>query len=146
MYRGWSFRLHCETAGYRPAAVDVARLAVRQQSSSRMSDEVTTNNLEELEIELLLEAVFRHYGYDLRDYDRGVVRLRIRERMLAGRIPTISRFQEKVLREPALLERLLGALSPRDLLMFSDPAFYHSFRTKVFPQLRTYPFVRIWHA
>jgi len=111
-----------------------------------MSDEVTTNNLEELEIELLLEAVFRHYGYDLRDYDRGVVRLRIRERMLAGRIPTISRFQEKVLREPALLERLLGALSPRDLLMFSDPAFYHSFRTKVFPQLRTYPFVRIWHA
>ncbi|HEY3137832.1 MAG TPA: CheR family methyltransferase [Blastocatellia bacterium] len=111
-----------------------------------MSDNVTNDNLEELEIDLLLEAVFRYYGYDLRDYDRGAVRLRIRERMLAGRIPTISRFQEKVLREPALLERLLGAFSLRDLSMFSDPAFYNTFRTKVVPQLRTYPFVRIWHA
>lgn len=111
-----------------------------------MSDNVTNNNLEELEIELLLEAVFRYYGYDLRDYDRGTVRLRIRERMLASRISTVSRFQEKVLREPALLERLLSAFSPRDLSMFSDPAFYRAFRTKVVPQLRTYPFVRIWHA
>jgi chemotaxis protein methyltransferase CheR len=104
------------------------------------------NNLEELEIELLLEAVFRYYGYDLRDYDRGAVRRRIRECMLAGGIRTISRFQEKVLRETALLERFLRAFSPDGLSMFADPAFYLAFRTKVVPQLRTYPFVRIWHV
>ena len=30
--------------------------------------------------------------------------------------------------------------------MFRDPSFYLSFRRKVVPLLRTYPFVRIWHA
>jgi chemotaxis protein methyltransferase CheR len=30
--------------------------------------------------------------------------------------------------------------------MFRDPSFYRAFRTKVVPMLRTYPFVRIWHA
>src|SRR5437870_4715190 len=140
MHRSRSFRLHLQAAGHRPTAVDVARLAVRSESGAGM------NNLEELEIELLLEAVFRYYGYDLRDYDRGAVRRRIRECMLAGGIRTISRFQEKVLRETALLERLLRAFSPDGLSMFSDPAFYLAFRTKVVPQLRTYPFVRVWHV
>src|SRR5690606_29800929 len=30
--------------------------------------------------------------------------------------------------------------------MFRDPTFYRAFREKVVPLLRTYPFIRIWHA
>jgi len=30
--------------------------------------------------------------------------------------------------------------------MFRDPSFYVAFREQVVPLLRTYPFVRIWHA
>ena len=111
-----------------------------------MSDKVVNTKLEELETDLLLEAVLRYYGYDFTDYERSAVRRRIREGMLAARVSTISRFQEKVLRDPAFLERFLRSFSTTGLTMFSDPGFYNTFRAKVVPLLRTYPFVRIWHA
>lgn len=102
--------------------------------------------LEELEAELLLEGLRNYYGYDFRNYERAVVRSRIRECMMSARISTISRFQEKVLRDPSLLERFLRTFSRPPLSMFSDPRFYAVFRTRVVPMLRTYPFVRIWHV
>lgn len=111
-----------------------------------MSEKNINNKLEELETDLLLEAVLRYYGYDFRDYEPGAVRRRIREAMLAARVSTISRFQEKVLHNPAFLERFLRAFSSTGLSMFSDSGFYQAFRAKVVPLLRTYPFVRIWHA
>ena len=111
-----------------------------------MSDKHVDSKLEQLETDLLLEAVLRYYGYDFRDYEPSAVRRRIREAMLAGRVSTISRFQEKVLHEPAFRERFLRGFSKTGLSMFGDPGFYQAFRTKVVPQLRTYPFVRIWHA
>jgi chemotaxis protein methyltransferase CheR len=111
-----------------------------------MSDKHVDSKLEQLETDLLLEAMLRYYGYDFRDYEASAVRRRIREGMLAGRISTISRFQERMLHEPAFLARFVRAFSKTGLSMFSDPGFYQAFRTKVVPQLRTYPFVRIWHA
>ena len=111
-----------------------------------MSDKHVDSKLEQLETDLLLEAVLRYYGYDFRDYEPSAVRRRIREAMLAGRVSTISRFQEKVLHEPAFRERFLQGFSKTGVSMFCEPGFYQAFRTKVVPQLRTYPFVRIWHA
>jgi chemotaxis protein methyltransferase CheR len=111
-----------------------------------MSDREKNSKLEELEIDLLLEAVHRYYGYDFREYEPGVVRRRIRACMLASRVSTISRFQDKVLHQPAFLERFLRGFSSAGLSMFADPGFYRAFRMKVVPQLRTYPFIRIWHA
>ncbi len=111
-----------------------------------MSDRETNTKLEELETELLLEALLRYYGYDFRDYEPGAVRRRIRESMLAGRISTISRFQDRLLHQPAFLERFLRGFSSTGLSMFSEPGFYRAFRMRVVPQLRTYPFIRIWHA
>jgi chemotaxis protein methyltransferase CheR len=111
-----------------------------------MSDRETNPKLEELETDLLLEALLRYYGYDFRDYDPGAVKRRIRESMLAARISTISGFQDKLLHQPAFLERFLRGFSSTGLSIFSDPGFYRAFRMKVVPQLRTYPFIRIWHA
>jgi len=111
-----------------------------------MNDKGVDITLEEIEIDLLLEAVRRYYGYDFRDYEIGAVRHRIREAMLAARIPTISRFQEKILHNSAFLERFLRSFSGKSLSMFSDPDFYRAFRNRVVPHLRTYAFVRIWIA
>ena len=44
------------------------------------------------------------------------------------------------------MERLLLDLSINTTAMFRDPTFYLAFRQKIVPMLRTYPFVRIWHA
>jgi chemotaxis protein methyltransferase CheR len=103
-------------------------------------------SLEDVEIELLLEGVFRHYGYDFRDYAISSLRRRLRMLMLNEGLVTISGLKERILHDPTCLERLLLALSINVSAMFRDPTFYRAFRETVVPILRTYPFVRIWHA
>src|SRR5262245_66484974 len=98
-----------------------------------MSDTEKNARLEELETDLLLEAVNRYYGYDFRDYDPGVVKRRIRECMLASRVSSISRFQDKLLHQPEFLELLLGSFSSTARSMFADAGFYRALRMKVVP-------------
>ena len=102
--------------------------------------------LERVEIELLLEGIFRHYGYDFRAYAYASLRRRIWKRIRNERLETVSALQDRVLHDPAALERLLMDLSVNVTAMFRDPTFYAAFRTQVVPLLRTYPFIRIWHA
>ncbi|MEP7342534.1 MAG: CheR family methyltransferase [Acidobacteriota bacterium] len=102
--------------------------------------------LEEIEIALLIEGIFRHYGVDLRDYERDPLWQRIRDCVRQEDARTISAFQEKVLHDAECLERLLLALAGSSPMIFGDPDFYSAFRTKIVPLLRTYPFVRIWLA
>ncbi len=102
--------------------------------------------LERIEIELLLEAIFRHYGFDFRSYAYASIRRRLWRRMEAEGLTTITALQERVLHQPALMEQLLLDLSINVTAMFRDPTFYLAFREKVIPLLRTYPFIRVWHA
>jgi chemotaxis protein methyltransferase CheR len=102
--------------------------------------------LEQLELELLLEAVFRHSGFDFRSYARSSLKRRVKMRMEAEKLPTMSSLQDRVLHEPQVLERLLGDLSVNVTAMFRDPTFFHTFREKVVPMLRDYRSFRIWHA
>ncbi len=102
--------------------------------------------LERIEIEALLEAVFRHYGFDFRSYAYASLRRRLWKRIRAEGLDTISGLQDRVLHDPAAMERLLMDLSVNVTAMFRDPNFYRAFRDHVVPLLRTYPFIRIWHA
>ena len=102
--------------------------------------------LEQLEIELLLEAIFRHYGFDFRSYAFSSIRRRIWKRINAEELPNVTALQERVLHDPQVMERLLLDLSINVTAMFRDPGFYRAFREHVVPLLRTYPFIRVWHA
>ena len=102
--------------------------------------------LEDIEIALLLEGLYRVYGFDFRDYSPASIKRRILERMRAEKIATVSAYQDCVLHDEACMERLLVGLSVHVTSMFRDPSFYLTFRQKVVPILRTYPTVRIWHA
>jgi chemotaxis protein methyltransferase CheR len=102
--------------------------------------------LERIEIDLLLEGVYRHYGLDFRGYALGSLNRRLARRMREEGTPTLSALQDKVLHDEDAMERLLIALSISVTAMFRDPSFYRAFRDKVVPLLRTYPFIRIWNA
>ena len=102
--------------------------------------------LERIEIDLLLEGVYRHYGLDFRGYALGSLKRRLARRMRDEGTPTLSSLQDKVLHDRSAMERLLVALSISVTSMFRDPSFYRAFREKVVPLLRTYPFIRIWNA
>jgi len=108
-------------------------------------DQSPIDNID-IEIPLFLEAIYQKYGYDFRDYSKAHVKRRLMHRMAVGKYATISQMQDKILRDKAFFIELLEDLSINVTEMFRDPDFYQTFRTQVIPTLKTYPFIKIWHA
>ena len=111
-----------------------------------MSELPDGDDLEAIEIPLLLEAVFRRYGFDFRDYAYASMRRRIWSSIEAEGLRSVSELQGKLLHDPACMERFLLKVTVNVTTMFRDPSFYRAFRTRVLPCLRDQPFLRIWHV
>jgi chemotaxis protein methyltransferase CheR len=107
---------------------------------------VADDETEDLELELLLDGVFRRYGYDFRGYANASLRRRLAKRMAMEGLRTLTALLDRVLHDEECLERLLKDLSINVTEMFRDPSFFRTLRTRAFPQLRTYPFLRVWVA
>jgi chemotaxis protein methyltransferase CheR len=103
-------------------------------------------DIESLEIELLLTAVARTYGYDFREYARASLLRRLRQALEKEGVKTFSALQERILRDRACLRRFVDVVCVRTTSMFRDADVYKALRRDVVPVLRTHPFVRIWHA
>jgi chemotaxis protein methyltransferase CheR len=101
---------------------------------------------ESREVKELLESVYADYGYDFRNYAAASIRRRILRRVEAESLPSVAALHERVLTDRTCMERLIVALTVHVTAMFRDPTFYISFRERVVPLLRTYPFLRIWIA
>ena len=129
------------------AAVGAGENASRVQAMLRADAAYAgVSALERIEIELLLEAIFRHYGHDFRSYAFSSLRRRLRKRLDGEGLATFSALQALVLHDGDAMDRLLRDMSVNVTGMFRDPSFFLALREKVVPLLRTYPFVRIWHA
>jgi len=111
-----------------------------------MDRDPTGDALEDIELQLLLEGIYRVYGYDFRDYALSSLKRRVQACVRLEGLATISQLQDRVLHERACLERLLQSLSVHVTSMFRDPECYLAFRQRVVPLLRTYPFTRVWIA
>jgi chemotaxis protein methyltransferase CheR len=101
---------------------------------------------EEIEVSLLLEAIFRRYHYEFRGYSRPSMARRLGVARDRFRCNTLSALQEKVLHEPAIFPELLGLLTIQVSEMFRDPAYFRALREQVVPHLKTYPSVKVWIA
>ena len=100
----------------------------------------------ELEISSLLEAFYHKYGYDFRQYSKAHIRRRIMSRMGLAGLNDVAQIQSKVLNDLTFASELLQDLSITVTEMFRDHEFYKSIRENVIPVLKTYPFIKIWHA
>jgi chemotaxis protein methyltransferase CheR len=108
--------------------------------------ELATERTDDIEIRLLLEALFLRYHYDFRNYAPASLKRRLiqaREQMGFG---TFSALQETLLYDSAMLPRLLGYLTVQVSEMFRDPSYFRAIREKVIPHLRTYPSLKVWVA
>jgi chemotaxis protein methyltransferase CheR len=104
------------------------------------------DDVEDLELRLILEGVYQRYGYDFREYARASLKRRVSKCVHEERLSSISALQEKILRDPECMQRLLWTVSVDVTSMFRDPGFYQTFRLVVVPLLRDQPVIRIWHA
>ena len=110
-----------------------------------MNKENINDNIN-IEIKLLLEAIFTKYGYDFSNYGKAHIRRRILHRLNTSGLSSISEIQHKALYDHDFFELILRDLSINVTEMFRDPSFYKFFREEVVHILKTYPFIKIWHA
>lgn len=99
-----------------------------------------------IEIRLLIEAIFMKYGYDFRNYGQAHIKRRILHRLSLEGLESISDMTRKIIYDQDSFDRLLLDLSINVTEMFRDPSFYLALREHVVPKLKTYPFLKIWHA
>jgi chemotaxis protein methyltransferase CheR len=102
--------------------------------------------VEELETELLLEALFQRFGHDFRAYDRTVLRCRLADALRAHGAATLSGLQEKVLHDPLAASALLRMFAPAPCALFDNPGHTQRLRTVLAPTLRAWPLPRVWIA
>jgi chemotaxis protein methyltransferase CheR len=94
----------------------------------------------------IIEAIYLKYGHDFRRYSEAHIMRRITNRMALSGLRDISQVKSEVLNNEPFAVNLLQDLSITVTEMFRDPDFYKSLRENVVPLLRTYPFIKIWHA
>jgi len=100
----------------------------------------------EIEMRLLMEAVYAKYSHDFRDYSGASLKRRVLHAVQQLDCGTISQLQSKVLHDPGVFQQLLEILTIPFTEMFRDPAYWLALRTQVVPLLRTYPSLKIWVA
>lgn len=104
------------------------------------------SEVEDIEIELLLEALYQRFHYDFRHYARASIKRRLTQACTQLDFASISALQEGLLHSPSMLPRLLNYLTVQVSEMFRDPSYYRALREKVIPHLRTYPSLKVWVA
>ncbi len=102
--------------------------------------------IQDIEISLLLEAIFLRYGYDFRGYARASIRRRIVQHLNSTGYDDISEMIPKVLYDESFFSDMVRQFSIGVTEMFRDPGLFLSIRDNVIPLLKSYPSIRIWHA
>lgn len=100
----------------------------------------------DIEMSLLLEALYQKYGYDFRQYSEAHIRRRLLNRLALSGMGTLSEMQGRMLYDKEFAALLLQDLSITVTEMFRDANFYRSLRRNVVPLLKTYSFIKVWHA
>jgi len=107
---------------------------------------VSAAKTEDIEIRLLLEAIYQKYHYDFRGYAMASVKRRLSQAREFFNCRSFSVLQDQVLHDASMLPSLLSYLTVQVSEMFRDPLYFRAIREKVVPHLHTYPSLKVWIA
>jgi chemotaxis protein methyltransferase CheR len=102
--------------------------------------------LNDLEFDLLLDAIQRRHGYDFRHYSQASLRRRVDTLRTKLGAAHVAELIPRLLRDDAAFDAFLREMSITVTEMFRDPDFYVALRRHVIPRLETYPLLKVWHA
>ncbi|PQO44383.1 CheR family methyltransferase [Blastopirellula marina] len=105
-----------------------------------------SEKIEDLELRLLLQAIFEQYHYDFRGYSMASIKRRLNQAKTRFACDTFSQLQSRVLHDPEVFTQLLSYLTVQVSELFRDPPYFKAIRDLVIPHLRTYPSLKIWVA
>ncbi|WP_343322149.1 CheR family methyltransferase [Sphingobacterium multivorum] len=98
------------------------------------------------EIDILLEDIYRDYGYDFLQYSRASMKRRINRLMTNDRLASFAELRFMLKDNPAFLQHFVEEITVNLTEMFRDPLFFRQLREEILPQLGTYPLIRVWIA
>lgn len=104
------------------------------------------DSLEDIELDLIVEAIWRRYQYDFRDYSRSSLLRRLERAQAHFGLPHLTGLLDRILHDPHSLPVLIGFLTIQVSEMFRDPSYFRTIREKVIPHLRTWPSIKVWVA
>ncbi|HET6396668.1 MAG TPA: CheR family methyltransferase [Pseudoxanthomonas sp.] len=104
------------------------------------------DELFDLELRLLLEALYRRYHYDFREYAMSSLRRRVRQAMERFHCGRVADLQHRLLHEPELFAQAMQYFTVQVSEMFRDPDYFRALREHALPVLRTYPSTKVWVA
>lgn len=109
-------------------------------------DVTPAQKVEDIEVDLLLDAVHRLFGADFRGYERASIRRKVFEFMQEHELNTISSLQALVIHDLAAAEALLRLLTERSTALFEDACAFSRLREVAGALLRSYPNPKVWIA
>lgn len=121
-------------------------MATRLSQPTEPGGQAMADGDNDIELQLLVEAIYLRYHYDFRAYAKASLKRRMATAMARFDCATLSQLQDRVLHDPAVLAPLLEYLTVQVSDMFRDPSYFRSLRENVLPLLRTYPSLKVWVA
>jgi chemotaxis protein methyltransferase CheR len=103
-------------------------------------------DIERIEIDLLLEGIRRRWGYDFTHYSHASLKRRLEHARSEAGLIHFTELLDRLLHDQRCFDGFLKHMSITVTEMFRDPPFYQAVREKVVPLLKTFPFIKIWHA
>ncbi|MBT4288018.1 MAG: protein-glutamate O-methyltransferase CheR [Deltaproteobacteria bacterium] len=104
------------------------------------------NNIKNIEIDLFLEALLLRHGYDFKNYARASIKRRIIKLLNDTEHQKISEMIPDLLYHESFFQKCIYNFSITVTEMFRNPSFHKSVRKNIIPYLKTFPFIKIWHA
>ena len=111
-----------------------------------MTGFATLQATEDLEIELLLEALFQRFGFDFRGYDRNLLRRKLLALLRQRGLATVSALQEKLLHESGAALAVVRTLAVPSAPLFDRPDWVRRQRIALGDSLRPTALPRVWLA
>ncbi len=109
-------------------------------------DATPENDDEKQEIDILLNGIRCRYGYDFTHYSRASLKRRLERALAQNKLAHFAELLDLLSHDEKCFDEFLKTMSITVTEIFRDPAFYQAVRQLVVPVLKTYPFVKIWHA
>jgi len=102
--------------------------------------------LEQLELDLFVQALKRRHGHDFSQYAPASLMRRVRQLVHDHGCSSVSALTARLLHEPDFVTQVIQGLSVPVSEMFRDPNVFRLLREQVLPILASYPQINIWQA
>ena len=104
------------------------------------------HNIENVEVNLLLDALKERYGYDFTGYARASLKRRLLGLMPDFDVRHLSQLIPIVLYDETVAQTVINSISVPTSEFFRDPLVWRHLRTNILPQLASFPRINIWQA